>query len=94
MMAEGTDGCNSSCGVGQGSGSGGNLFLAFIFLKILLFIDGAQGFLHCHPYGINQEIQKSNADSNALVRWSSDHGLQLSSTKTLAIIVGFAPKLA
>lgn len=50
MMCNGSSKCNYSCGVGQGSGPGCDLFLAFInsvfgsfiYLLVLLFIDDAQ----------------------------------------------------
>ena len=59
-----------------------------MFLMVLLFVDDAQGFLHCFAEDINHAIQKANADSEALVGWSSDHGVSLNPAKTLAIVVG------
>ena len=85
-----------SCGVGQGSGLGGHLFLAlintilslFIFCKVLLFVDDVQSFLHVSVNEINDAIQKSNADSAALHHWLVTHGLQLNAAKTQAVIIG------
>lgn len=97
MITQGAGPCDYTCGVGQGSRPGGNLFLAFInsiftafmYLLVLLFVDDAQGFLHCFPDQINQAIQKTNADSQTLVDWTRAHGLSLNPSKTMAIIIGF-----
>lgn len=59
-----------------------------MYLSVLLFINDAQGFLHCFPDQINQAIQKVNADSQTLVGWTRVHGLSLNPSKTVAIIIG------
>lgn len=96
IFTEGAHDASTSCGVGQGSGPGGHLFLilintiiiSFLFAKVLLFVDDAQGFLHVSVPEINQGIQKINVDSAALVRWASENGLRLNPDKTQAIILG------
>lgn len=85
-----------TCGVGQGTGPGGNLFLcainslvsAFIFTKILLFVDDAQSFIHSTVPNLNCAIEKINADSASLVKWCDQNGLKLNARKTQAIIIG------
>ena len=64
------------------------LITAFLFAKLLLFVDDAQGFLHVSLPEINHGIQKLNADSASLVKWAGDNGLKLNPDKTQAIILG------
>lgn len=58
-----------------------------MYLFVLLFVDDAQGFLHCFPDQINQAVEKANADSLALVEWTGSHGLFLNPDRTLAIVL-------
>lgn len=96
MVTEGSKLCPYTCGVGQGSGPGGNFFLIFInaifacflFLLVLLFVDDAQGFIHVTVSNINRAIQKANQDSAALVQWTRVAGIALNPDKVQAIIIG------
>lgn len=65
-----------------------SIFLAFMYLLVLLFVDDAQGFLHYFPDQINQAIQKANADSRTPVEWTRAHGLSLNPSESVAIIIG------
>lgn len=74
MFIPGTFPRHCTCGVGQGSGPGGNLFCAcinliiavFIFSKVLVYVDDAQAYIHSPPDRINHAVQQINADSQAL----------------------------
>lgn len=95
-MTERSEICEYSCGVGQGSGPGGNFFLIFInavfvcflFLPVILFVDDAQDYLHATVENINGAMAKANHDSVALVQWSHEAGISLNSDKVQAIIIG------
>lgn len=96
MFTQGSEVFHYTCGVGQGSGPGGNLFLIFInavlacflFLLVILFVDDAQGFLHSSVENINLAIERANHDSEALVQWSRTAGIALNPDKVQAIIIG------
>ena len=90
-----------SCGVGQGSGPGGLLFIilinflpnAIIFARMLLFVDDTQTYLHDIIDKLNSIIEKLNVDATSLVNWSKISGLQLNANKTQAIILGSSHNL-
>lgn len=71
MYTPGSSVVPSTCGVGQGSGPGGLLFLiainslilVFMFAAALFFVDDTQALLHTSVYNVNDTILKINADS-------------------------------
>lgn len=96
MVMLGSKMCPYTCGVGQGSGPGGNFFLMFVntvfycflFMLVILFVDDAQGFLHSTVDNINLAIRRANQDSAALVHWTQGSGIALNPCKVKAIIIG------
>lgn len=57
-------------------------------MLVILFVDDAQGYLHCVVEDINQAIQRANQDSAALVQWSGNAGIALNPDKVQAMIIG------
>ena len=85
-----------SCGVGQGAGPGGNLFLLIVNqlfnpvrpARLSFFTDDSQALIHCRITEIPETIQKINSDIQQMVKWSQEVGLTLNPSKTQNTIIG------
>lgn len=83
MVSGGAQEHDFTCGFGQDFSRVINLslafinamFMAFMFLIILLFVNYSWGFIYCQPDGIKHIILKANADADTLVR-SSPQSIQ------------------
>lgn len=85
-----------TCGVSQGSGPGGNLFLLklnLVFNRVFncclsLFADDMQTLIHSTVSELPQTLAKINFDITGIVAWSREVGLILNPNKTQFIILG------
>lgn len=85
-----------TCGVDQGAGPSGILFIiyiclvinVFLYMSVTMFADDIQGLIACRVCELPDTILKINADSCNLVDWAERMGLSINAAKTKAIVFG------